>query len=143
MVCLKVFFSDKAIFSNKDKLFHVKQNCPIVDPRHYSICSQEVCNFKLLMQESQNFYLLDVYAVCDGDREEEIQVENLNKSFLQAKNYISRTRCQFQNLSGRREDVLRSSSVFEITRTTMASSRFGRGNSGSQLHLSLFPCLPA
>ena len=25
-------------------------------------------------QESQNFYLLDVYAVCDGDREEEIQV---------------------------------------------------------------------
>jgi len=27
----------------------------------------------VVTQESQNFYLLDVYAVCDGDREEEIQ----------------------------------------------------------------------
>ena len=33
-------------------------------------------NKKNSFQESQNFYLLDVYAVCDGDREEEIQVSS-------------------------------------------------------------------
>ena len=34
------------------------------------------------MQESRNFYLLDVYGNCDGNRDEEIQVGHTDSDLI-------------------------------------------------------------
>ena len=64
---------------------------------HSVLCNHKLNQYTVAFfcnQDSRNFYLLDVYADCDNEREEEIQVwlwdkiSLNNQQFLQKKTFL-------------------------------------------------------